>query len=308
MAIPKYIGPLSYISVFVMIDLHIHTNASDGVYSLEEIVEKAENAGLSAIAITDHDTVKNAAKIRQPDSGMEVIPGIEVSVYDNRLNYIDIHLTGLYIDPGKPEFVGELDRIERERDAQKRAIIEKLNELGYAISYGDAKKHAPGSLGRPHIARALMEKYPREFHSIPEAFQKLLDQGKPAFRSRTSFLCLDEAVGMIHRAGGLAFLAHPKVYEDIRGYGMEKLLEDFRRLGGDGIESFYDYASNYGWRGYGKEATRKIIEEFRGYAERYGFLESGGSDFHGPNKGAKLGAFPVPDVLLTRIRAARKDL
>ena len=147
-----------------MIDLHLHTQASDGTLSLEELVQKAEKAGLSAIAITDHDTVGSAAGIGQIQSLIELIPGIEISVYDNKLDYIDIHVLGLFIDPQDPTLHSTLGRLESEREEQKMAIVGKLNELGYMITYEDAKKHARGSIGRPHIARALMEKYPEEFH------------------------------------------------------------------------------------------------------------------------------------------------
>lgn len=291
-----------------MIDFHLHTDASDGILSLEGLVKKAEQADLSAIAITDHDTVANARRIRELNSSIEVIPGIEVSVYDNKLNYIDLHALGLFVNPESKALLRTLRRIEKEREEQKMAIVSKLNELGYDITYQDAKKHASGSVGRPHIARALMEKYPDEFRSITECFKKLLDQGKPAFKSRTAFFCLDEAIEMIHEAEGLAFLAHPKVYEDIRGYNLDKLFGDFKMLGGDGIESMYDYASNYAWRGYDQEKNEKITSNLREKAREFGFLETGGSDFHGPNKGAKLGTFNVPDEFLDRIRAARKPL
>jgi len=277
-----------------MIDLHLHTKASDGTLSLEELISKAENAGLNAIAITDHDTVDSAARLKSLGSRLDLVPGIEISVYDNKLNYIDLHVLGLFIDTLNPRLLKTLKRLEQEREQQKKDIINRLNELGYSITYEDAKKFASGSLGRPHIARALMEKYPEEFHSIGECFDKLLDQGKPAFRTRSAHFCLDECIGLIHESGGLAILAHPGFYH----YDLKKLLCDFKRLGGDGIETYYDYAANSVFRGYAEEDNLRLRRELQAYAREMGFLESGGSDFHGPNKGAKLGELDVPDDLL----------
>jgi predicted metal-dependent phosphoesterase TrpH len=286
-----------------MIDLHTHTRASDGVLSVEDLIAEAEKAGLNALAITDHDTVKAAKIIKDINTSMEVIPGIEISVYDNRLDYIDLHVLGLFIDPENPKLLSTLERLEKEREDQKKAIVSRLNELDYAITYGEVKKKAKGSVGRPHIAMALMEKYPEQFHSISEVFEKLLDQGKPAFRSRTAFFCLDDAIELIHEAGGLAMLAHPAVYK----YNLEKLLDDFKRLGGDGIETVYDYARNYGKKGYKEEDNKRISKELHQLAEKVGFLESGGSDFHGPNKGARLGHLDVPDEFLYRLKTALKQ-
>jgi predicted metal-dependent phosphoesterase TrpH len=281
-----------------MIDLHVHTIASDGTLTLEELINLAEKAGLSAIAITDHDTVQAATRLKTLDTKLEVIPGIELSVYDNKLNYIDLHVIGLFINPQDPKLLKTLERLDMERDGQKRAIIKKLNELGYQITYEDAKKFSTGTLGRPHIARALIEKYPDEFHSIGECFDKLLEQGKPAFRSRNAFFCLDEAIELIHKAGGLAFLAHPVFYK----YERKKMLYDFKELGGDGIESVYDYAANSVYRGFDKQDNLRINTELAKIANDFGFLQSGGSDFHGPNKGAKLGSLDVPDEFLKIIK------
>ncbi len=283
-----------------MIDLHMHTSASDGIYTLEEVVAQAEEAGLSAIAITDHDTIRSASRIKQSDFSIEVIPGMELSVYDNRLDYIDIHVLGFFIDVESPKLISGLELLERDREDQKRAIVTRLNELGYEITYEDAKRNAKGAVGRPHIARALIEKYPAKFRTVPEVFDKLLDQGKPAFLNRTAFFRLDDAINLIHSAGGLAFLAHPNVYK----YDVTKLLRDFKDLGGDGIESVYDYARNYAWKGYTEADNRKVQSEFHAIASAMDFLECGGSDFHSPRKGAKLGTLDVPDEFLERMKAS----
>lgn len=281
-----------------MIDLHLHTIASDGTLSLEDAVDLAEKAGLSAIAITDHDTIQAASQIKNIKTKLEVISGIEISVYDNKLNYIDLHVIGLFIDPQDARLIKTLDRLEKEREDQKKAIVKKLNELNYAITFEDAKRFATGSVGRPHIARALMEKYPDEFRSIGECFDKLLDQEKPAFKSRTAFFCLEDCIKLIHEAGGIVILAHPGFYK----YEIKKLLSDFKRLGGDGIETVYDYAANSVFRGFDEKDSERMNAELARYAKEMGFLESGGSDFHGPNKGSKLGQLDVPDEFLRMMK------
>jgi predicted metal-dependent phosphoesterase TrpH len=281
-----------------MIDLHTHTDASDGILSLEELVHKAEEAGLKAIAITDHDTVQNARRLKDIESSVELIPGIELSVYDNKLGYIDLHVLGLFINPEEPRLLSTLERLEADREEQKKAIVERLNELGYGITYEETKAKAGGAVGRPHIARALMDRYPEEFRSIGEAFEKLLDQGKPAFLSRTAFFGLEDCIKLIHEAGGVAILGHPGFYR----YDLKQLLHDFKRLGGDGIETIYDYAANSVFRGFREEDGRRVGMELHKLAEEMGFLESGGSDFHGPNKGARLGALEVPDSCLDGLK------
>jgi predicted metal-dependent phosphoesterase TrpH len=205
---------------------------------------------------------------------------------------------GLFIDPQDPKLLKTLERLEKERDDQKREIITKLNDLGYLITYEDVRKFATGSLGRPHIARALMEKYPDEFNSIGECFDKLLEQGKPAFKSRSAFFCLDDCIDLIHESGGLAFLAHPGFYK----YDLNNLLMDFKKLGGDGIETIYDYAANSVFRGFNEKDDAKLRTHLQQVAIEMDFLGSGGSDFHGPNKGSSLGQLDVPDELLTAMK------
>ncbi len=288
-----------------MIDLHLHTTASDGIYSLEEIVKKAEDAGLSAIAITDHDTIKSAEKINAIKSSIEVIAGIELSVYDNDLGYMDLHVIGLFLDTGSPKLLATLSRLSKERDDQKKAIISKLSQLGYEITFEDARKFAKSSLGRPHIAKALIEKYPNEFKSIPQVFEELLDAGQPAFAERSNFFSLENAINVIHAASGKAILAHPFLFTEIRSckYDLEKLLKDFKRLGGDGIESVYDYATNYKHYNYTVKDNERTYKILHAFAKKFGFLESGGSDYHAPGKGPEPGTFGPPDEFLQRLKS-----
>jgi len=286
-----------------MIDLHTHTTASDGSLTFDELISEAERAGLRALAITDHDNIRSAAKItgREP---LEAIPGVELSVFDKELGYMDIHVLGLFINPKHKALNSKLRALEQARTGQKKASVAKLRELGYDIRFEEVRAKAKGAVGRPHIARVLVEKYPEEFPSIEQAFAKLLGRGKPAYVERDVGFGLAEAVGLIHDAGGLSFLCHPFVYP----YDSEKLAADFKRLGGDGVEVYYDYMTNSPECKIGGKENEKLIERYHELAGRLGMLESGGSDFHGPDKGHSLGKFPVPDELLERIKAVRRAL
>jgi predicted metal-dependent phosphoesterase TrpH len=270
-----------------VIDLHTHTTSSDGSFSLEELVKAAKKAGLKAIAITDHDNIRSAKRITAGmGAGMEVIPGVELTVYDYPLRYHDIHVLGIFIDQKNAQLNSKLSKLEKEREAQKKATVSKLNKLGYKITFAEVKKKAKGVVGRPHIAMVLVERYPKEFRSLSDVFAKLA-----------------EAIALIHGAGGIAVLAHPFVYP----YKPENLAGDFRRLGGDGMETYYDYATNQPEVKRTAAENAGLIARGHSLAKKLGLLECGGSDFHGANKGQKLGRFGAPDALLARLKASSRQ-
>jgi hypothetical protein len=283
-----------------MIDLHTHTTSSDGTFTFEQLVREAERVKLNAIAITDHDNVKSAAKIKKSESRPELIPGIELSVFDKGLGYADVHVLGLFIDPENAKLTKKLGILEKERESQKRETVRKLNDLGYEITFEEVKRKAEGVVGRPHIAKTLIEKYPGEFKSIHDVFDKLLARGKPAYVERETSFSLREAVSIIKESGGLSFVAHPHLYP----YDPEKLLSDFKSLGGNGVEVYYDYITNAPSLELTKKQNGKLIEKYHGLALKLGLLESGGSDFHGENKGQTLGEFGAPDALLAKLKSA----
>lgn len=284
-----------------MIDLHTHTAASDGSFSYDELVSKARIIGLKAIAITDHDTIAGVKNIKKIP-GLEVIPGVELSIFDRTLDYMDIHVLGLYINPNNKNLNQELEKLSKEREAQKKATVEKLNELGYKITFEDVKKKATGTVGRPHIAKTLLEKYPNDFCSISDIFIKLLGRGKPAYIEREVGFSLRQAIDLIHSADGLAFLAHPFVYP----YDSKKLFNDFRRLGGDGLETFYDYVTNRPEVKITEKENIAMIAQAEHMALDLGMLECGGSDFHGENKGQRLGTFCAPYEMLEMIKEFKR--
>ncbi|MFN7991357.1 MAG: PHP domain-containing protein [Candidatus Micrarchaeia archaeon] len=288
-----------------MIDLHAHTSASDGSLSFSELVTEAKRVGLRALAITDHDTVRCASMIRPGASVPLLIPGAELTVFDEGLGYKDIHILGLFLDTSDAALNSRLSLLESDRLAQKRATVARLRELGYDLDFEEVRREASGAVGRPHIAKALLRKYPGEFKSVSEVFQKLLARGKEGYVEREAGFSLRESVDLIHGAGGLAFVAHPLLYP----YDSVKLLEDFRSLGGDGVEVYYDYIKNRPEERISAAENTRIIERYQGLARDLGLLESGGSDFHGAAKGQALGVFGAPDQVLDRLTAAlRKPL
>jgi hypothetical protein len=282
-----------------MIDLHTHTTASDGSLSFEELVSQAKAAGIKAISITDHDTVASAIRITGKEP-IEVIPGIELSVFDQAAGYMDIHILGIYIDPKNKVLNSKLKAITVARENQKKETIAKVKSLGYDVTFEEVKAKAKGSIGRPHIAQVLVEKYPQEFPSIQSAFDKLLGNDKPGYAERQIGFSMKEAISLIHSAGGLAFLAHPYIYK----YDIEQLIADFEYADGDGLEVYYDYIRNQPEARLTDTQNNELIAHVRALAAVGGFLMSGGSDFHGPGKAQTLGTFGAPDEFLDKIKAA----
>ncbi len=277
-----------------MIDLHTHTSASDGTLEFGELVLEAKRVGLNAIAITDHDSVDSAMKItgREP---VKTIPGIEITVFDSEFDYEDIHVLGLFINPKNILLSKTLKKLEKEREDQKKATIVKLQELGYEITFDQVRKKAAGSIGRPHIAKTLIEKYPQEFRSIGEVFDKLLDRHGKAYVERKTFFGFRAAISLIKNSGGLSFIAHPGHYPYDK-----KLIADFKAVGGDGIEVYYNYHLNQ--KKISENESTRLIENYHSISCEFDLLESGGSDFHGANKGHALGEFSVPDELLISLK------
>ncbi len=227
-------------------------------------------------------------------------------------------MLGLFIDPKNKTLNSKLKTLETERLDQKKATVAKLQELGYKISFDEVQAKAKGTVGRPHIARVLVEKYHKKIPTIDSAFEQLLGRGKPAYLERESEFGFIEAIDLVHAAGGLAILAHPFVYP----YDPQELANTFKAYGGDGIEVYYDYISNRPEKLItetqntntvrarnenaaiisGPDRVAELETRARLLAARCGLLESGGSDFHGKTKGQRLGRFGAPDELLIKLK------
>jgi len=240
-------------------DLHTHTNYSDGFFSPTELVELAYKSGIELLSITDHDNVNGIEEAEKAASkyGIEIIPGVEIST---DIRNTEIHILGYFIDPANAELEHYLSFFRDERHKRAKRIVEKLNILGLEISIGDVLKHVKkGTIGRPHIAQALLEN--KQVNSYYEAFNKYLGNNAPAYEKKVH-LSPQSAFKIISDAGGLSFIAHPGNMPEIL---IKELIED----GVDGIEVIHPSHS----------ADRTKF--YRGIVNQYYLLESGGSDFHG---------------------------
>ena len=284
------------------IDLHAHTTASDGSFSPAELVRHARDIGLNAVAVTDHDTFGgwDQALRAGEEIGVEVVPGIELSVSDGQEKW---HLLGYYFERDS-ELGAELAELQRERARRNDMIVENLNALGHDVTMERVREIAGegAQIGRPHIATALMEL--GAVSSVQNAFDTLLAEGGPAYASKQTLHPAD-AVRLIHQAGGVAIWAHPTrapseraaLLDFTRGEAMLKQWIEWRL---DGLETYYG------------AYTPDEVAWTNAMAEKYGLLGTGGSDFHGKTKptvalGAVNGGAEVPDGVLERLKArARK--
>jgi predicted metal-dependent phosphoesterase TrpH len=269
------------------IDLHIHTTASDGLFTPEEVIRIAKEAGLSAISITDHDTIDGYLAAKEPAEKMEIelIPGVELSVsYKGE----DFHLLGYLIDYENPEFIKKINSFQEERRIRGEKMVEKLNELGIEITMETVENIAgSGAVGRPHVADALLKE---EFvHTYEEAFARYLGYHAPAYVSK-KFLTPQEGIELIHLVRGVAVFAHPGTSRS------HQAIHDFLELGLDGIEA-YHYKHD-------RQATQNYIT----MARKQGLIYTGGSDCHGRRDGKTLiGTVKVPYRCLDMLRKVKEE-
>jgi len=279
------------------IDLHVHTTASDGTMSPAEVVRYAKEKGLRTIAITDHDTIEGIAEGLQEGRklGLEVIPGVEVSVDFAKGT---MHLLGYYIDHTSAELLEKLAIVQRARAERNLKIIEKLRGLGIDIDLSEIKE-APehGQIGRPHFAYALVQK--GYVQNIQDAFERYLRKGGPAYAEKFKF-SPQEAMSVIHKAGGVTVLAHPFTLNQLQLHDLEPVIVELKENGLDGIETYYPEHS---------EGQTKF---YRHLAQKYGLAITGGSDFHGFNKdkedlGEGYGNGECSHTLVDELQARRED-
>jgi len=259
------------------VDLHIHTTASDGKLSPAEIVKKAAGLGLETIAISDHDTVNGiipALTAAHVYPKLTVIPAVELST---DVPSGEIHVLGYYIDYTNQEFEADLTRMRNSRLERAHKIIEKLQNLGIKIDYSRVQEIAgDGTLGRPHIAQAMLEKgYIQEFK---EAFNKYIGHGGPAYVERDK-LTPTEAVQLIINTGGLPVLAHP-----LTSGNVETMIIELKAAGLVGMEVYY--------AAYSFEEVSPLL----GLAYKHGLIATGGTDYHGIENNSEtiMGGVDVP--------------
>lgn len=274
------------------IDLHVHSSASDGSLTPEEVVELAKHAGLASFALTDHDTVEgveraldHAKKIK----GIEVIPGTELSCYYNDR---EIHIVGLFINHKDETFLNELQKLEQAREARNEKMVQNFVDAGIPITLEELKHGNPNSvITRAHFARVLIEKGICKDKN--EVFDKYLGIGCPFYLPKPK-VTPEHVISLINQAGGIAILAHPYSYK-LSKTEIEHMLDDLIPAGLSGMECYY---STY---------DDGQMQELRNIAHAKNLLISGGSDFHGTVKpdisiGTGHGNLRIPDKLLTAIR------
>lgn len=245
-----------------MIDLHSHTTASDGQHTPAELLGFAHAAGVTTLAVTDHDTVANLAECTREATarGMRLVPGIEVSIMLNRR---EVHILGHFIDPTQTDLASFDQLLKVERYNRMQQMVEKTRALGFPITMQQVIDLAgPGAhLARPHLARVLLEM--NYVASTKEAFDRFLGDGKPASAPRYE-VTLERAINLIHGAGGTATVAHPGVSRV-----QEFELGVMKQAGLDGIEAIHS------------DHPPSLREKFLQWAKHFDLVPTAGSDFHG---------------------------
>jgi 3',5'-nucleoside bisphosphate phosphatase len=261
------------------VDLHMHSTASDGSRAPGDVVREAKRVGLAAIALTDHDTLDGLPEAQAvgAELGVRIVSGIELSAVEED---VETHILGLHLSDTR-ELESRLVALREMRRTRAERIVQRLNELGVRVEFAAVLAQAGGgAIGRPHVARAMIaEGWAVDFR---DAFDRYLGNGKAAY-VRKDRLDVSDAIGLIHRAGGLAVLAHPS-----HG-GTRERVEAFVREGIDGLEVRHPSHS------------AEDIARLGALVEHFALVPSGGSDWHGAADGPRtLGMMRVPADWLAR--------
>ena len=279
-----------------LIDLHTHSTASDGSFTPSELVEKANEIGLAAVALTDHDTVSGVdefLEVAGKYDSLEAIPGVEISV---GFKSKEIHLVGLFIDHKSESLLELLCEIRKDRNQRNERMIDKLQEMGYEITLQELLDVAGGeSIGRPLLAKILIEK--GYFTEVQEVFDKCLKRGTPAYSQRV-LPTPEKGISEIHKAGGIAIWAHPLYRNSNARNTVRKVLREVKGI--DAIEAYYTSFTS--------TQTRAVIE----VAEEFNIPVSGGTDFHGTNQngidlGTGYGELAVPYEVLENLKKIKEQ-
>ena len=278
----------AYSDMPTRIDLHTHSNASDGLFAPAELVRRAREAGLDLIALVDHDTTGGIAEAQAEGArlGLTVMPGVEINTDINGGG--EAHILGYEITPDDPSLTSNLGMLRGARERRGERMVANLRAAGFDITWERVREIAKGAVGRPHVARALIEG--GYATSVSDAFERYLSRGRPGF-SRRYKLSPEDAIRIIRSARGVAVLAHPAGIADLETRVLPSLVE----AGMQGLECYY---------GQYDDAT---VERLVGLARRFGLIATGGSDYHGPNMHpTPLGGRAVPLEALAELRAARE--
>jgi len=277
-----------------MIDLHLHSTFSDGSLSPEQLAREAKKAGLTAAALTDHDSVSGVALFLEACRQEQVrgISGVEISV---DYPHGTIHILGYFIDHESKPLLVHVSKLKAERTARNKKILKKINNLGMPLTFAEVAAFAgEGNVGRLHFAQALVAR--GYVHTNQEAFDRYLARGKAGYAERQR-LTPRGGVEMIINAGGLAVLAHPFTIE-LQPDALAKLVGELVNAGLQGIEVYYP------------QHNPNLVKKYLVLAQRFNLVATGGTDFHGQAMpdikiGRGFGALNVPDSVLQNLDERR---
>ncbi len=244
-----------------IVDLHMHSNVSDGLNTPGELIQLAHRYHLSAIGLTDHDTIAGLpeAELAANKYGVELVPGVEISILENNE---EIHILGYY--PSKLKLLSNaLEEIQAERFKRMGKMVDKLKELGFKIEYNEVEKEAGNAApGRMHLARLLVKK--KYVHTLDEAFSMYLTRNRQAYVPRET-MTLKQAMALLREVKAVIVIAHP-------GFHKEDITDKLITMGLDGIEVFHP------------DHTKQQIRYYHNTALEKGLLITGGTDYHGDSR------------------------
>ena len=278
-----------------MIDLHCHSTFSDGSYSPAQLVGMGVEAGLSGLALTDHDCMAGIPEFLEAGKGKDIrlVPGIELSV---DCDCGQMHMLGYWMDIHDEALNGQLEWVRNGREMRNKQILQNLNGLGFEMTWEEVRAQAgDGVVGRPHFAQVMLAKgYAKDKY---EVFDKWLGDGKPGYADRPR-LTAERAIELVRGAGGVAVLAHPFTVR-VGKERMAGLVAHLKEAGLSGMECYYS------------EHSAELTKEYLVLAEANGLVPTGGSDFHGAmspgvSLGTGLGGLNVPDETIDLLWARRE--
>lgn len=269
-------------------DLHLHTIYSDSTYTPFTLAKKAKSAGLSCIAVVDHDTVDGLSPTQEAlePEGIELVSGIELS---SDYNGLEIHILGYLFDPKNIKLLEKLDFLKGNRVERVYKILKRLKGMGVELAPEPIFEFSrDGVVGRLHIARAMVKQ--GLVNTIKEAFDKYIGDRSPAYLADFK-LSPYEAIDLIKSASGIPVLAHPYIL------GNDALIGEFAKAGLAGLEVYYP------------EHSKSMIQRYLGFAKKYGLLLTGGSDCHGDAKPEeRIGSIKIPYDLVEELKLAKESM
>jgi predicted metal-dependent phosphoesterase TrpH len=276
------VPPEAGVSGELFADLHLHTLFSDGTFSPEELARRGEQAGLVAMALTDHDTVEGCARMAAACQalGIEFITGTELTA---EFEGHEVHLLGYFVDTRQQKLLDEIKKFQTVRQERVREMVSRINKLGYPLRAETVFELANcQSPGRPHVGRALVQE--GFCADLDESFERFLKKGRPAWVPKYK-MSAAEAVVLIHQAGGLAVMAHPGLNH------CDHIIPQLARDGLDGLECYHS------------KHTATQSRYYLALAGRLNLAVTGGSDCHGFSKGKPLiGGVKLPAVYVEKLK------